>query len=48
MTRHKATNLLVIRAEHKKANEVVITYEDFSKKTMTASQYKTMHFEAKK
>lgn len=47
MKEHKITNLKVIKAEHKNAREVEVTYEDFSKKTFSPAHYQRMHREIK-
>ena len=36
-----------LKAEHKNAREVEVTYEDFSKKTFSPAHYQRMHREVK-
>ena len=43
MKQHRTTELNVIKSEYVKSDKVEVTYEDFSKKTMTSDDFKRMH-----
>ena len=43
MKQHRITELKVISSQYVKSDKVEVTYEDFSKKTMTPDDFKRMH-----
>ena len=43
LTQNRTNGKIVDKAEYVSSTEVVVTYADFTKRTMTPSEYKMMH-----